>query len=215
MRSQRRLLVVCASSVLAACSIGRPSPPTITYVIELREGMSSDRYLTETLRMGTVRVAAPFASRSLVYRFNDVRYDSDPYHAFASEPGAMLGGRIAGWLNHAGPFRSVSQPGSAQTARYVLEASVTDLYGDFREGRAPAAVLAIQFALIDQGGLRPKTLYERSFTRSIDLPKASAEGLVGGYDQALLEMLAQVVSDLKSQLTNPVEEVGTTTCKRP
>ena len=70
----------------------------------------------ETLLMGNVRVAAAYAGNALVYRMDDVQYTSDPYHAFIAEPGAMLGNRMAEWLDHAGPFKTVAQPGSAQPA---------------------------------------------------------------------------------------------------
>ena len=71
----------------------------------------------ETLRMGNVRVAAAYAGNALVYRMDDVQYTSDPYHAFIAEPGAMLGNRMAEWLDRAGPFKTVAQPGSARPAR--------------------------------------------------------------------------------------------------
>jgi len=150
--------------------------------------------------MGSVRVAAPYARSELVYRLDDVRYASDPYHTFVAEPGAMLGSRMAEWLDRAGPFSLVAQPGSARPASYVLEASVAELYGDFRAGQPPAAVLAVQFALIDQGGVRPRVLYERSIARRVDLPKASPEVLVRGYGTALAEILAQVASELGAQI---------------
>jgi cholesterol transport system auxiliary component len=74
---------------------------------------------------------------------------------------------------------------------------VTELYGDFRPGRAPAAVLAVQFALIDQTGARPKAVLERSIARRIDIPQASPDALVRGYGDALAEILAELSTDLQ------------------
>ena len=132
----------------------------------------------------------------VVYRLDDVQYTSDPYHAFIAEPGAMLGNRMAEWLDRAGPFKTVAQPGSARPARYVLEATVAELYGDFREGKSPAAVLTVQFALIDQGGARPRLMRERTFTSRVDLPQATPDALVRGYGKALAEILSQLVPEL-------------------
>jgi ABC-type uncharacterized transport system auxiliary subunit len=110
----------------------------------------------------------------------------------------MLGGRMAEWLDRSGPFSAVAPPGSAQPAPYVLEATVEELYGDFRAGRPPAAVLSVQFALIGEASARPKVVYERTFATRVNLSKASPDALVGGYGTALAEILSQVAPDLSA-----------------
>ena len=150
--------------------------------------------------MGFVRVAAAYAGNALVYRLDDVRYASDPYHAFVADPGAMLGSRMAEWLERTGPFSTVAPPGSVQPAPYVLEATVEELYGDFRGGTSPAAVLSVQFALIDQGSARPKVVYARTIASRVNLPKASPDALARGYGTALAEILSQVAIDLSAQI---------------
>ncbi|HKA40743.1 MAG TPA: ABC-type transport auxiliary lipoprotein family protein [Burkholderiales bacterium] len=198
MSARRIVLAVCAALTLAACSIGKPIPQATTYVVEpppLAAGTPAPRR-PETLRMGNVRVAVTYAGHALVYRVDGVQYVSDPYHAFIAEPGAMLGERMAEWLDRAGPFKTVVQPGSARPAPYVLEATVAELYGDFRGGRPPAAVLSVQFALIDQAGARPKVVHERTIAARVDLPRASPDALVDGYGKALAEILSQLVPEL-------------------
>ena len=192
----------CAALTLAACSIGKPIPQATTYVVDppaAAAGTAAARR-PETLRMGNVRVAATYAGNALVYRLDEVQYVSDPYHAFIAEPGAMLGSRMAEWLDRAGPYETVTQPGSARPTPYVLEATVAELYGDFRAGRPPAAVLAVQFALIDQAGARPKVVHECTIARRVDLPQASPDALVRGYGKALAEILSQLVSDLRVEI---------------
>jgi cholesterol transport system auxiliary component len=196
------LLAASTALVMAACSIGRPIPEVTTYIVEppAELAAASEPRRLDTLRMGNVRVAAPFAGSGLVYRLDDVRYTSDPYHAFVADPGAMLGNQMAEWLEQAGPFSTVDQPGSTRPARYVLEATVAELYGDFRQDRPPAAVLAVQFALIDQVGARPKVVYERTIASRVKLPKASPDALVRGYGTALAEILSQVAPELSTQV---------------
>jgi uncharacterized lipoprotein YmbA len=92
--------------------------------------------------MGNVRVAAAFSGNSLIYRMDDVNYVSDPNQAFIADPASMLGNEMATWLDRSRAFKSVTQPGSTQSARYVLEATVIELYGDFRPGRQPANIRA-------------------------------------------------------------------------
>jgi cholesterol transport system auxiliary component len=200
MRPIRFVAAACAALVLAACSIGQPLPKVTTYVIEPPPPASvqAARQRQETMGMGNVRVAAAFADHALVYRMQDVQYTSDPYSAFIAEPAAMLGNRMAEWLDQAGPFRTVSQPGGTQSAPYVLEATVTGLYGDFRPGQSPAAVVAVQFVLIDMKGTRSRIVLERSLTSRVNLPEASPDALVRGYGTALAEILTQLVAEIKA-----------------
>jgi cholesterol transport system auxiliary component len=204
MKSGRLLLAASTTLIIVGCSIGRPIPQATTYIVDPPADVAvpSEPRRPETLRIGNVRVAAPYAGSALVYRLDDVRYASDPYHTFASDPGAMLRSRIAEWLDQAGPF-SVSQPGSARAAPYVLEAIVAELYGDFREGRPPAAVLAVQFTLMEQISARSKVIYERTIARRVDLPKASPDALVRGYGTALAEILSQAAPELRQQIVKP------------
>lgn len=152
--------------------------------------------------MGNVGVAATYAGSALIYRLDEVRYVADPYHAFVADPGAMLGSQIAQWLDHSGLFSTVAQPGSTQPVSYVLDATIVELYGDFREGRPPAAVLTVQFALIEQISARPKVVYERTLTSRIDLPKASPDALVRGLGTALSGILSQFSRDLDAPVAH-------------
>lgn len=187
---------------LAACALGRPLPAPTTYIVNppAAETRTAAIRRPETLRMGNVRVAAAYGGNALVYRMGEVQYTSDPYHVFKAEPDAMLGSRMAEWLDHAGPFDTVAQPGSARPAAYVLDATVIELYGDFREGHRPAAVMAVQFALIDQSGVRPQLVHERTIASRVELLQASPDALVRGYGEALAQILSQLVPDLSATI---------------
>jgi cholesterol transport system auxiliary component len=196
MRLIRLAFRLCACVVIASCSIGKPIPQATTYVIELPAAAPAAARRPETLRMANVRVAAAFAGDALVYRMDEVRYTADPYNAFIAEPARMLGSRMAEWLDRAGPFQSVVQPDSVRAAPYILEATVSELYGDFRPGHAPAAVVTVQFALIDLMGARSKVVLERTIGRRVAIQQATPDALVRGYGEALAEILLQLVPNL-------------------
>ena len=202
MSIKRPAAALCTALILGACSIGKPIPQPTTYIIEPPlPTTSAVARRTDTLRMGNVRVAAAFSGNALVYRVDDVRYVSDPYHAFIADPGAMLGNQMANWLDHAGPFKAVAQPGSAQSTRSapcVLEATVTELYGDTSKAQSPAAVITVQFTLVDTSGSRALVAYERTISRRVEIEGATPGALVRGYDRALGEILSQVSTDLAS-----------------
>jgi len=200
MRLIRPAFKLCACVVIAACSIGKPIPQATTYVIELPAATPAAARRPETLRMANVRVVAAFAGDALVYRMDDVRYTADPYNAFIAEPALMLGSRMAQWLDRAGPFQSVVQPESVRGAPYILEATVSELYGDFRPGQAPAAVVTVQFALLDLTGARSKVVLERTIGRRVAVQEVSPDALVRGYGTALAEILAELQKDLERNI---------------
>ena len=137
--------------MLMACSIGKPVQQPTTYVVEPDAPTQrlSGVHGSEVVRMGNVRVAAAFAGNALVYRTDDVIFVSDPYQSFIADPRAMFGNQMASWLNLAGPFKVVTQPDSGLPADYILEATVIELYGDFRPGKPASAVMTVQFTLIN------------------------------------------------------------------
>jgi len=188
-----------AMMALAACAIGKTVPQPKTYLVQpaATPDATAARPPTESVRIGGVRVAASYSGNALVYRVGEVEFVSDPYNQFVTEPGAMFADQIASWLNRAGPFRPVLPPESALPTRYVLDATITELFGDFRPAGAPRAVLAIQFTLLDEGRARPQLLLERLIERRVDLTKATPEALVQGYGVALSSILEELRTGLQ------------------
>lgn len=189
---------------LTGCALGKRMPPATTYSLDLSPYAMTPTQprRSDTLRLATVRVVPPFGDASLMYRFDDVRYVSDPYHAFVAQPGELFANEIAQWLDAAGPFRDVATSGSLRPAAYVLEAGIAELYGDFRKDRAPSAVLRIDFALIAQRSPRPRTIFERSIAQTVTLTGTSREALIRGYSRALADALAQLTRELDAAVAD-------------
>jgi cholesterol transport system auxiliary component len=201
MKMIRHVALACVFAALAGCAIGKPMPAVTTYVVELPVDTKerSESPHAATLRIGKVRVAAAYGGETLVYRFDDVRYEADPYHAFIADSGSMFANRIAERLGQTGLFESVAQPETLQPARYVLEATVVELYGDFRAGRRPAAVMTVQFVLLDQTTPRLTVVHQCTIASRIDLAQASPEELVRGYGKALADIMSRLVVQLDAE----------------
>lgn len=191
-----RLIPIFLVLILTGCAIGKPAPTSNRYGIQpiLPATGTADR--AGILRIGNVRVATGFSGEQLVYRMSDVRYVSDFYERFVGEPGPMLGEQLAGWLERTGPFETVTRTASASVSPYVLEALVTELYGDFRPERPPEAVMTIQFTVLDTRAIRPRVALEQGIGQRVEIPEASAEALVRGYNQ----VLGGILSDLATSL---------------
>jgi cholesterol transport system auxiliary component len=192
MMTRTPLAAVALILLLAGCAIGKPIPEANTYAIEPPPPIPAASRRAETLRMGKVRVAPSFADRALVVRVDQVRYAADFYNSFIAPPGDMLGAVMADWLNEAGAFATVTQPGTRTPAAFVLEATVTKLYGDFRPGRTPSAIMEVQFSLVELSGISPTVRLEQTIGRSVPLSESTPEALVQGYGRALAEVLSEL-----------------------
>lgn len=194
--SRRRALSTAAALFIAGCS--QPAPLKSTFVLQpARPAPSGAPARPVTLRVDAVTVAAPFRSRSLVYRASELKYETDFYNEFLIPPGPMLGEAIAGWLAATGLYQAVLPPFSTLDADLSLDAFVTELYGDLRDAGKPAAVVSIKFFLRSArapGGF----LWTGELTARRELAAPTAEAIVGGLDAALGEVLGELAAALSA-----------------
>jgi uncharacterized lipoprotein YmbA len=196
MSAVRRALALTAVLACAACSLTRSLPAEQkSFLIEPPAPAAATGRREDTLRIGLVRVDPSFSTQELVYRFDDVRLESDFYNRLMAPPSAMLAARMAEWLERAGPFRFVAPPGASVPTDLVLEAVFTDLYGDFRPGRRQAAVMNVQIFVLEGGGSR-KPVYARAFQRRVELAESSPAAVTSAYGAALGQILAELSADL-------------------
>ena len=81
---------------------------------------------------------------------------------------------------------------------HVLEGTVDAFYGDFRDTSTPKAVLEMEFFLSKESPARAEILMRKRYAKAIPVNGRSAEALVKGWDQALNEVIAALVADLKA-----------------
>jgi ABC-type uncharacterized transport system auxiliary subunit len=146
----------------------------------------------------TIRVVAAFAGEDFVYRASDYRYERDPYAHFLSSPELLIRTVVSDDLQASGLFQAVVGAGSAIMTHTFAEISVRQLYGDFRPGRPPAAVIALRFLLIQSP--RGIPLWERTIVRRIPIRERSASALMRGWNAGLRQILAEAAPLLAKQI---------------
>ena len=148
------------------------------------------------LGIRSLQIAAPFEGRSLVYRTGEFSYVRDPYAEFLVSPTEELMTPVRGWLRGNGEFSAVVEAGSAFKPDTLVEISVSQLFGDFRQPGHPAAILTMRFVFLDAlNGVPGKVILEQECSRSIPLNAPTAAALMEGWNQALAEILAEISSD--------------------
>lgn len=183
------------AAALAACSNDRPALERQLFMIQTERPGAAAQPVAESLRIGRVAMASPFDERALVYRRDDVRYETDIYNQFASDPADMLADGIAGWLRQSGLFRRIVPPGAAGGADYRLETGVSSFYVDF-QAEPPAAVLDIRWRLTKEG--ESGNVLELDCRERVDLKERSPAGAVRAQRQALEQALGKLETALGS-----------------
>jgi cholesterol transport system auxiliary component len=152
----------------------------------------------------SLRVAAPFDDRSLVYRVGDFSYNADPYAEFLVSPADSLRPPIRSWMRQSDLFRTVVEPGSALKPNTMAEITILELYGDFRRPPEPTAVLTLRYVLLDSPeGIPGKLVFEEEYSRRVLLKGRNANALMVGWNEALTQILAQLGSDLRRMDSAP------------
>src|SRR5271154_5665427 len=155
------------------------------------------------LGIRNLQIAAPFEGRSFVYRTGEFSYVRDPYAEFLESPAEELIAPLRGWLRGNGDFSAVVEAGSALKPDTLVEVSVSQLFGDFRQPERPAAILTMRFVFFDAtNGVPGKAIFQQEYSRNIPLNTPTAATLMDGWERALSEILAQVSSDFRQLETS-------------
>jgi hypothetical protein len=193
-------LLVCVCGLTGCLSRPALNKQTFAFGVPVIAGtnvIASDR----VLGIRNLQIAAPFEGRSLVYRTGEFTYVRDPYAEFLVSPAEELMTPVCGWLRGSGHFSAVLEPSSALKPDTLVEISVSQLFGDFRQREHPAAILAMQFVFFDApNGIPGKAMLEKKYSRNIPLNAPTADALMGGWNQALAEILAEVSSDFAQKM---------------
>jgi cholesterol transport system auxiliary component len=196
-----RALCLVAATLLAAllsgCSLTRPSPVKHMYLLEASAPPAASAPKNASVRIGVINVAAPFRGRTLVYRRDDINYESDFYSEYFIAPAAMLAEATARALTAADVFRRVFPPGAApDDSDYVLDGFATELYDDLRDPAKPAAVISVTFYLSSAKALTPTVVWSHDYKQRVEARDNSPDALVRASNAALSAILADLARDL-------------------
>jgi ABC-type uncharacterized transport system auxiliary subunit len=198
--SLRSTLLLLAVFCGGCVTLERSYPADQRYfMIEAQDGKSLSSEGTHILSVQNLYISPRYADKNFIYRTSETEYEADFYNQFLSEPATMISEEIRQALAATRLFKIVLGPSNSQPANYLLEGSVNVLYGDFRNLRAPAAVLEIEFLLHNENPTQNEIVMQKRYRRSVPLSERTPEALVKGWNQALTEIISMFVSDLNQR----------------
>lgn len=180
-------------------SFERGYPDQRYFVIEVKRNVNPPTTSGNgVVEVADVRISPRYTEKSFVYRTSDARYESDFYNQFLVAPAALITEELRKGLAQSQVFRHVIGSSNQLQPTHVLQADVSGLYGDFRNGSALKAVLEMEFLLTKEADGRSQIVLEKSYAKTVYVSRRSPEALVQGWSQALEEILTALVVDLKA-----------------
>ncbi len=155
----------------------------------------------KALTVRRIRVISKYEGKGLVYRIDELSYESDFYNEFFISPVSMFTEEIRKRLSESGLFKHVVAPSSIVDSTYILEGAVTALYGDYRVKTAPKAVMEIQFFLLQETDSNPKIIYQSQYRKEEPFKTNMPDALVKSWNAAFNQILTEFETDLKEYIS--------------
>jgi cholesterol transport system auxiliary component len=152
----------------------------------------------QAIRVTGIEVSAPFSERTLVYRVEQERYESDFYDEFFVAPRAMVTSELVEWLRVRRVFATTLPPSSTLDAPYLIEGQVTAMYGDLRDKSKTEAVFSMQVFVTHTGNPEHHIVLQRAYDERVRVADRSAEAITKGLSEALQKCLTQLEADLRA-----------------
>jgi hypothetical protein len=142
-------------------------------------------------------ISPRYQGKGFVYRFEKLKFESDFYNEFFISPDEMITEQVQRWLSESGDFTVLTARDNEPQPDFVLEGWITELYGDFRNGRTPKAVMELRFLLLSANKSPSQVLFKKQYRSEIPIKEKTSVLLSAGWNQALETILHQFEKDLK------------------
>jgi cholesterol transport system auxiliary component len=205
----KKLLGSLSFSILLLLSAGcvdlsRPALAKHYYLLDTSpKAVDAPPAHASAIRVTGVEVAAPFSERTMVYRLDQDRYESDFYNEYFVAPRAMVTSQLVEWLTVRRVFTTTLPPSSTLDAPYAIEGQVTALYGDLRDKAKTAAVFGMQVFVTESGNPDKRIVLERACVQQVPVPDRSADAMSKGLSQALQQCFVELEADLRALQLKP------------
>ena len=178
-----------------SCSLRQPAVVTQNYALELPSPPAGAPG-TRSISVLPFSAAPEASDQMLLYRADELRYESDFYNRLLVPPGQMLTSELRQWLSKskAGQMR---EPGAPLPSDLIVQPRLTGLYADYRDVQRPRAVVAMDIVLIARDGSGRRQLFERSYRRAVPMRQVSPAAAVEGWGLGAGQIFSEFTKDLR------------------
>lgn len=150
---------------------------------------------TNLVTLRRVSISPLFQSRSFTYRTAEDSYEQDPYAGFLIPPEQAVAEAIRASMRASGVFGRVVPPGSDLAPSRVADASVTQLYGDFRQRAQPVGTLEIHFICYEvNDGVPGRIVLDKVCAHETPMSARTPDALMAAWDADLAEIMEEIHS---------------------
>lgn len=186
--------MLLVAAILCGCVSG-PRWTRQMFAFSLPSDMPASISNTNLVALHRVSISPLFQSRSFTYRTAQDSYEQDPYAGFLIQPEQALAEALRGSLRASGVFGRVVPPGSDLAPSLVAEASVTQLYGDFRKRSQPLGTLEIHFICYEvNDGVPGRIVLDKVCARETPMAARTPNALMAAWDADLREIMEEINS---------------------
>jgi cholesterol transport system auxiliary component len=187
-------LTLIVASTAGCLDLKKSYPEKRSFVLDVGEPQREARENgTIVVKINKLRVSPLFAGRAMVYRIADLQYESDFYNEWFVAPAALVTQQVHHWLSQISGFQLVGLGMNHLDPTHLLQGTVTEFYGDFRD--TPLAVLGLDVHVLDAMHAH-QPLFRRSYHQEVPLGDRSPDALARGLTEALRLALVDMAKDL-------------------
>lgn len=199
MKHLRLPIYLLALALFAGCvNLDKPAADKQYYHINpARQGEPKPPFGNVTLKLRRLSVSDLYSTRELVYQMDGGRMVSDFYNMFFVTPQNNLTTELKNWLAASGLFAHIIEPGSMVVPTLTLEGVVNSLYGDYSTS-SPAAVVSMQFFLVDESKPNNDIVFSRSYSQRIPFDSPGPDKLVKAMTKGVQTIFRELEQDLAS-----------------
>jgi hypothetical protein len=189
------MLIFLVAAVVAGCETG-PNWRRQSFAFSLPADPPGTNTSDKVVALSRVTISPMFQSRSFTYRTSDNSYERDPYAGFLIPPDRALAQSMRASMRASGVFGRVVEPGSGISPTVIVEASVNELYADFRHSSRPVGTMGIHVMCyeVQDGEPRHIILDQYCFQETV-LARKTPAALMAAWDEDLREIMDRVNSE--------------------
>lgn len=207
---RQRIQCVLFGAILAAfvlvggCNVEKRPPAEISYYLIQPEFTEAalDLEGAPCVVLRPVTTQTSYRELFLMYRINEVEFETDYYNRFMASPPSQVTEAIRKWADSLNWTVCPEDEVDYDTEHYILRPVLEAFYGDFRDRGNPAAYAEIQLTLthIEPTCNCSKVRLSNLYRARVPLASSSPAALVEAQGRAVREVLDQFSADLAGVL---------------